>query len=127
MISFNLETRNRNINAQEVLLDGELHLRPSLDDLVEGEGGGDGNGGPGVKLKRVRQDGQLVNGPWLRSSLYIRIISNSWPFIVISPQNPYSISLTFRLLALRRTTEERIRRSFIFNCLIHFLGGDILI
>ena len=48
MISFNLEARNWNINSQEVLFDGELHLRPSLDDLVEGEGGGDGDGGPGV-------------------------------------------------------------------------------
>ena len=61
MISFNLETRNWNINAQEVLLDGELHLRPSLDDLVEGEGGGDGDGSSGLYLHGEGLDVSGIN------------------------------------------------------------------
>ena len=69
MISFNLEARNWDIDTQEVLRDGELHLGASLDDLVEGEGGGDGDGGSSVELQRVRHHAQLVYGERLGGAL----------------------------------------------------------
>ena len=62
MTSFDLETRNGNLNTEECLFDGERHLGARLDGAGEGELGLDGDGGPGVELQRVRQHRQLING-----------------------------------------------------------------